>query len=159
MHVSKAEVKYFYSRSDGSLSKIPDPRDYANLERYAIMTCIVYLLEHIFRTKDGLRAYNNHIPDYISSNDIAKMQKMERKLDKLPTWVEKMPLIKKPFFSSYSTEDGRCYQICSGWLDKSQSSVFRKVAIRIMDHSHWQFHHPAEALNPLYATEAFPENV
>lgn len=41
---SKVEVKYFYSRLGWILSTISDPRDYTNLERYAIITCIIYLL-------------------------------------------------------------------------------------------------------------------
>lgn len=158
LNSSKVEVKYFYSRSDWTLSTIPDPRDYANLERYTIITCIIYLLEYIFHKRKGLRTYNNNIPSSISRKDAAKMLEKERQMDRIPAWVEKMSLIKKPLVLSYSTENGRCSQICSGWLDKSRSSIFRKVAIRIMDPSRWQSYSPPNTLNPPYATELFLEN-
>lgn len=158
INLSKAEVRYFYSRSDWTLSTIPDPRDYANLERYAILACIAYLLEYIFHARKGLREYNNSIPNFIPTDAIAEMRKKERQMNDVPTWAKNMPLIKKPLFLFYATENGRCCQICSGWLDKSHSSIFRKVSIRLMDPSLWQSSPPANPSNPHYATEVFIED-
>lgn len=155
LNFSKVEVKYFYSRLGWILSTIPDPRDYKSLERYAIITCIIHLLQHVFH---DLRAYNNNISSSISRKDAAEMLRKERQIDQIPAWVEKMTLIKKPLVLSYSTENGRCSQICSGWLDKSRSSIFCKVAIRFMDPSCWQSYTPANTLNSPYATELFLEN-
>lgn len=155
LNSSKVEVKYFYSRLGWILSTIPDPRDYTNLERYTI---IIYLLQHIFHKRNGLRAYNNNISNSISRKDAAEMLRKERQIDQIPAWVEKMTLIKKPLVLSYSTENGRSSQICSGWLDMSRSPIFREVAIRFMDPSCWQSYTPANTLNPPYATELFLEN-
>lgn len=155
MNAAKAEIKYFYSRSDWTLSTIPDPRDYANLERYAVLTCIAYLLADIFHSRNGLRAHNNSTPSSIPSQEVAEMRKKERQLDKIPTWAAKMPLIKEPLIVSFSQEDDRYYQLCSGWLNKSESSVFRKVAIRVIDPVRWR---PYTLASTRYIDRVFPEN-
>lgn len=126
---SKVEVKYFYSRLGWILSTIPDPRDYTNLEQYAIITCIIYLLQHIFHKRKGLCVYNNNISSSISRKDAAKMLRKERQIDQIPAWVEKMTLIKKPLVLSYSTENGRCSQICSvGWIRAGRLSSAKSAS-------------------------------
>lgn len=86
------------------------------------------------------------------------MRKREREMDNVPAWAKNIPLIKEPLFLSYFTANGRCSQICSGWLDRSYSSVFRKVSIRLMDPSIWQCHPPANPSDLHHATEMFVEN-
>lgn len=91
----RTEVERFWNRHLWIVSEIPDPCDYADPVRYAVLATIPYLL---------IRAFNDNIelglprgtPGFWTNEQEIEFRARPKKFESVPAWAEAVPALESP---------------------------------------------------------------
>lgn len=127
------EIEYFWRRHSWSLCDIPDPHD-DDPARYAVLACIPHLL---------VLAFNNNIelglprdaPAIMTQDQVDECRRREKKWEKVPEWVDKVPPLKETLKIPHKKEvyvENNEYVVLESMDDPDASEPFREKNILII---------------------------
>ncbi|KAF8864053.1 hypothetical protein BDZ45DRAFT_52102 [Acephala macrosclerotiorum] len=88
------EIEYFWSKDEWAVADIQDPKD-SDLERYAVLSCIPYLLVEAFNENIG-RGMPRGAPAVISDDLLVELNAQEKKFEEVPPWARLVPALATP---------------------------------------------------------------